>query len=210
MSIAALIFDFDGTLAELTIDFMAMRDEVQAAAHARGFAAPWPGQGYLLEQVQIVAQALGNGFADQAQEIIMAREMASAAQGRLFPFTTSLLARARQRGLGLAVISRNCGPAIRLVFPGIDQACDVFLPREAAPHLKPHPGHVTAALEGLGVAPAQAAMVGDHPTDLAAGLAAGCLAVGVASGRVTRDDLAQAGAAFVLDNASTLLDNIDI
>jgi phosphoglycolate phosphatase len=53
-------------------------------------------------------------------------------------------------------------------------------------------------------------MVGDHPTDLAAGLAAGCLAVGVASGRVTRDDLAQAGAAFVLDNASTLLDNIDI
>jgi phosphoglycolate phosphatase len=208
MNIDALIFDFDGTLAELTIDFVAMRDEVQALARARGYSRSWPDQGYLLEQVEAVALAMGDGFAARAHQAIIARELASAAQGRLFPFTLDLLGQARERGLKLAVISRNCGPAIRLVFPGIDQACDIFLPREAAPQLKPHPGHVTAALEGLGVAPERAAMVGDHPTDVAAALAAGCLAVGVASGRMSRDDLAQAGATLVLDNASTLLDNL--
>jgi phosphoglycolate phosphatase len=208
MSIEALIFDFDGTLAELTIDFAAMCREVEALASVCDFDGPWPGDGYLLEQVQAVAQILGDGFAARAHQAITSFELACAAKSRLFPFALDLLARARQRGLKLAIISRNCEKAIRVVFPAVDQACDLFLPREAVPNPKPHPNHLAAALGGLGVAPARTAVGGDHFVDVTSALAAGCLAVGVASGCMSRDDLARAGAALVLDNALALLDNI--
>jgi phosphoglycolate phosphatase len=201
----ALIFDFDGTLAELNIDFAAMRAEVEVLARALGLGGPWPGEGYLLEQVAEVAARLGNGFAQRAGQLIMDRELAAARQGRLFAFTRQLLEQARAQGLGLAIISRNCGPAIRMVFPQIDYSCDVFLPRETVTHTKPHPGHPLAALERLGLTPAQAVLIGDHPTDVQTALAAGCLPVGVASGRVNQDDLRAAGAVLVLPDASGLL-----
>ncbi|MBI4799219.1 MAG: HAD family hydrolase, partial [Desulfarculus sp.] len=167
----ALIFDFDGTLAELNIDFAAMRAEVEVLARGLGLAGPWPGQGYLLEQVDQVAERLGDGFAHRAGQLIMERELAAARQGRLFAFTRPLLTQARARGLRLAIISRNCGAAIRLVFPQVDQASDVFLPREAVSLTKPHPEHPLEALRRLGLPPREAALIGDHPTDVQAALA---------------------------------------
>lgn len=202
----ALIFDFDGTLAELNIDFAAMRAEVEVLARGLGLGGDWPREGYLLEQVEVVAARLGDGFARKAGQLIMQRELAAAREGRLFAFTPALLAAARAQGYALAIISRNCGPAIRLVFPQVDGSCDVFLPRETVPRTKPHPGHPLEALRRLGLSPHQAALIGDHPIDVATAQAAGCLPVGVASGRIGQDDLRAAGAALVLPDASGLLD----
>ncbi len=209
MNITALVFDFDGTLAELNIDFAAMRVAAEALARGLGFAGPWPG-GYLLEQVDEVAAALGNGFRARAQGLIMEAEMEAARRGRLFGFSRELLSQARARGYCLAVISRNCGPAIRQVFPQVDQMCDVFLPREAVARTKPDPAHPLAALARLGVPPARAAMIGDHPMDVTTALAAGCLAVGVASGRVGPEELKAAGAGLVLPDASGLLEALAV
>ncbi|MFH1060249.1 MAG: HAD family phosphatase [Pseudomonadota bacterium] len=201
----ALIFDFDGTLAELNIDFGELARQVRDLAVRRGFGEAWPA-GYLLEQVAAVAARLGNGFGDEARALIRAGEVEAAGRGRLFAYTRPLLAAARAQGLGLAVISRNCAPAIRRVFPDIDQAVQAFLPRDAVARVKPDPAHPLAALGALGVAPDRAALVGDHPTDLDAARAAGCLAVGVASGRVALPDLAAAGADLALPDAAGLLE----
>ncbi len=204
MDIQAIIFDFDGTLAELNIDFLAMRQEVEDLARLKGWQGEMPG-GYLLEQVREMTQALGQGFKEQAYRLIMDREVAAAQEGRLFPFTHDLLADLRSLGLKTAVISRNCGAAIRRVFPGVEEECDAFLPREAVARFKPDPGHVWAALERLERQASRAAMVGDHPVDVATARAAGCLPVGVASGRVSAPELSQAGAALVLEHAGGLL-----
>jgi phosphoglycolate phosphatase len=201
----ALIFDFDGTLAELNLDFAALRDEVLAEAQAWGGAPPWP-RGHLLEQVQALAGPLGRPFALRALELIQQRELAAAERGRLLPHTGELLARARRRGLAIAVVSRNCGPAIRRVFPQVESATDAFLPREAVARPKPHPDHLRAACRALGVAPASAAMVGDHPTDMQAARAAGCRAVGVTTGRTPAGELAAAGAHAVLAHAGLVLE----
>lgn len=202
----ALVFDFDGTLAELNIDFAAMRQAVEALARTRGFAAPWPAAGYLLEQVEVVASALGNGYGRQALELIEAVELEAAGRGRLFVFTRPLLARAEAAGLAVAIISRNCGPAIRRVFPDLAAHCRAFVPREAAPRVKPHPDHPLAALAALGVGPEAAVLIGDHPVDIQTARAAGCRAVGVASGRVDRDGLLAAGADLALNDAANLLE----
>jgi len=205
MAISGLIFDFDGTLAELNIDFAAMRAEVEALARSLGYTAPWPRDGYLLEQVAAVSAHLNAQFSRKAHEIIIAREMAAAGEGRLFPFSLALLRNLRELGLEVAIISRNCGAAIRRVFPQVDSLCRVFLPREAVPRPKPDPDHVRVALTAMGLAPGQTAVVGDHPLDVSAALAAGCLAVGVASGRIKAPDLAAAGAQVVLADASGLI-----
>lgn len=204
MRLDALIFDFDGTLAELNIDFAWLRQEVHGLARQLGFSDQWPG-GYLLEEVEALAGELGADFAQNAMAFIQQAEMDAAARGRLFPFTRTLLAQAREQDYSLAVISRNCGPAIRKVFPEVDGGGLVFLPREAVVKPKPHPGHILDACLALETPPVSAAVVGDHPLDIAAALAAGCLAVGVASGRMSEDDLRAAGAALVLPDAADLL-----
>ena len=206
----AIVFDFDGTLAELNIDFKEMSAKVRRLARNMGFGGVWPAAGYLLEQVESVSAAMGNGFVREAFELIQKVEMEAAERGRLFSFTPGLLAGAKARGLGLAVISRNCGPAIRRVFPGVDGAVDVFLPREAVKNAKPHPDHVLDALKLMAVGPEEAVMVGDHPTDIQAGKSAGCLTVGVATGRMNRGDLTASGADLVLEDASRLLEELNL
>jgi phosphoglycolate phosphatase len=205
MNIQTLIFDFDGTLAELNIDFGLMARRVEALAREMGFSGDWP-QGYTLEQAEAAALVLGDGFLPKAHELIVEIELQAASRGRMFDFSRTLLARARQEGFGLAVISRNCGPAIRRLLPEVDQLCQVFLPREAVERAKPHPDHVLDACRALGRGPELAAMIGDHPTDMQAAAAAGVLAIGVASGRNDEASLIQAGAEFVLPHAGGLLE----
>ncbi len=200
----AVIFDFDGTLAELNIDFAMMAQHVEALARQMGYDAPWP-EGYLLEAMAQVQLVLGNGFDQQARRIIRDIEVEAADRAELFSFTRPLLDHLGAMGIGRAVISRNCDVAIRRVFPDIDEKCEVFVPRELAPRPKPHPDHVVQALEALKVAPGDAWMVGDHPTDMQAGKAAGCGCVGVASGRTSPDDLIRAGADKVLPHSGAML-----
>ena len=208
MDLTALIFDFDATLAEAPIDFGLMSRRVEALARDMGFQGDWPA-GYTLEQVEKAARRLGDGYAQRAAQEIESIEMEAASRGRLFEFTLPLLARARSQGYGLAVITRNCGPAVKVVFPQVEELCQVFLPREAVRLTKPHPQHVLDACRALGVEPGQAVMVGDHPTDMQAAAAAGCLAVGVASGQVDEAGLRDSGARVVLPHAGGVLEMLE-
>ncbi|MFH2128352.1 MAG: HAD family hydrolase [Pseudomonadota bacterium] len=203
MDIQGIIFDFDGTLAELNLDFGLMARRVEELARREGFAGPWP-SGYLLEVVKLVSDRMGDGFAGRAELVIEAVELEAAGRGRLFPFTRPMLAQGRERGLSLGVVSRNCGAAIRHLLPEADQL-NAFLPRERAPRPKPHPDQRWDACRQMGLDPGQAAMVGDHPTDMQAAVAAGCLAVGVTSGRVDEAGLREAGATVVLPDAGEIL-----
>ncbi|MBU4563413.1 MAG: HAD hydrolase-like protein [Desulfarculus sp.] len=203
MEIQGIIFDFDGTLAELNLDFGLMAQRVEELARVEGFSGPWPA-GYLLEVVKLVSDRMGDGFAGRAELVIEAVELEAAGRGRLFPFTRPLLAQGRERGLSLGVVSRNCGAAIRHLLPEAD-ALNAFLPRERAPRPKPHPDQLWDACRQMGLEPGQAAMVGDHPTDMQAAVAAGCVAVGVTSGRVDEAGLREAGATVVLPDAGEVL-----
>ena len=203
MNIQGIIFDFDGTLAELNLDFGYMAQRVEDLARERGFVGPWP-EGYLLEALSSVSASLGDGFQERAMELIVELEVEAAGRSRLFPFTRPLLARARERGFSLGVVSRNCGPAIRRLLPEVDGLA-AFLPREKAPQPKPHPRQLWDACAALRLEPPRAAMVGDHPTDMQAAVAAGCLPVGVTSGRVGAEELQEAGAVVVLPDAGQVL-----
>ena len=216
-TLRALIFDFDGTLASLCIDFDVLRNKLTALYEALFDVRPEPSPLPVLEWLDELAQKVEQSHnREQSQElhsrgrlIIQATELDAARQGRLFPYSRRMLAGLGRRGVATGIITRNSTAAVLKVFPEIARCCDVFLPREEAPALKPDPAHLLAALSRLGVEPARALMVGDHALDIETGKRAGTLTAGVASGRLDQNDLAEEGPDFLAEDAECLIRLLD-
>jgi len=97
---------------------------------------------------------------------------------------------------------------VEVILDGAALPCDVLLTREDVTHVKPHPEQLVKALSALHSAPAQAAMVGDHPMDMEAAHRAGALAVGVLCGHATEQALREAGAALIYPDVAALAEDL--
>lgn len=205
----ALILDFDGTLATAHYDFGAMREAVHALATKYGVRARDLEGLYVLEAVERAVELIGDparaqAFRAQAQDMILDLERRGASEARLLPGVKEALAGLRDRGFRLAVVTRNSRAATDLI-PGLcDLPYNAFLTRESVRRVKPHPEHLLAALVALQCTPAQAAVVGDHPMDMAAGKAVGVATIGVLTGAGTRETLHAAGADLIVQSVAEL------
>ena len=210
-SVKTLVFDFDGTLASLEIDFQVMRQKVLGlAAEYYGDVSEFE-QALVLESMETIRSRLAEQAPDQALEFISrARacieemELAAARKGGLFSFTRPVLAELKAQGFSVAIITRNFGGAVFEVFPDLADFCEVFLPRESVERVKPDPVHILAAMAALGASPRATLMVGDHPIDIETGRRAGTWTAGVSSGRMASTDLAKAGAHLVFNHVGEL------
>jgi len=211
-SIRSVVFDFDGTLAELNIDFPRMRQSILRLIDDEGILSDDMASLYVLEMIETAAAEIaatrpenGSAFRRRAFEIIRAIEMEAALRGRLFPGTIPLLEDLRRSGRKSAVVTRNCRSAVLQIFPQSDVYCDLLLTRDDVPRVKPAVDHLIRSVQALGTVPRNSAMVGDHPMDVRMAREAGVRAVGVLSGHSTERDLRRAGADLVLKDASHLL-----
>jgi phosphoglycolate phosphatase len=207
----AIIFDFDGTLAVLNIDFNAMRERVFDLMRHFGIEEELIKEKYLLEVIDEACQILektnpssAEEFYQKAHQILHQVEMMAAEKGRLIPGMEGTLKNLRGRGIKVGIVTRNCEEAVRKVFPSIDVFCDVFVSRNSVKKVKPHPDHLTYVMESLKVSGDEAWMVGDHPTDIQAGRQAGMETVGVLTGRTKREGFEKAGADYILDNVTEI------
>jgi phosphoglycolate phosphatase len=212
MKIESLVFDFDGTLAELRLDFAEMKLRLNSLAES--YSAPTPPPPFLpvLEWLTWLEKSIressgdrANGFREQAMTLICEIELQAAAKGALFPFTRPLLKFLAEKGAKTAIITRNCEAAVRLVFPDVSGYCP-FFSRDHVPSPKPDPAHLIHALYSIGGAPQSAVMIGDHPLDIQTGRAAGVMTAGVCSGNSNRDELLRAGADWVADDCQELIE----
>ena len=76
---------------------------------------------------------------------------------------------------------------------GLSDSFDVVITGDDVTRGKPEPEGVVAALRALGVAPADAWMVGDGPVDVRAGRAAGVRTIGITHGLHSSAELEEAG-----------------
>ncbi len=209
----AVVFDFDGALAELVLDFDAMKLRVAMLAGKYLETEPVPGAVPVLEWVERLAGDIGrlggNGdgqaFRGAAHELIEGMEVAAASDRLLFPFTRPLLAALAERGIKTAIITRNCRRAVARIFPDASSYVGAVVAREDAVRVKPDPEHLLQALRAIGAAPSRSLMVGDHPMDIATGKAAGTMTGAVASGRVALEALRIAEPDFAAADAAALL-----
>jgi len=213
-TVDAVLFDFDGTLAELTIDFGEMRQRVQDLLAEFGVPLSALSARYVLELVDEGAAHLaanggeGKRFHDRAHAAIEAVELTAASRGRLVAGAREALERLAEAGVPLAIVTRNCRRAVTAL---LDRENSAFvLTRDDVTHVKPDPRHLDEALARLNCTGERALMVGDHPMDMTTAGALGMRAIGVLTGNSTAASLSEAGALLVLPSVADLpaaLDN---
>jgi phosphoglycolate phosphatase len=208
-AIKAVIFDFDGTLAVLNIDFSAMKERVFDLVRRFGIREEAIREKYLLEIIDEVYEILWDKnpsgaeiFYQESHDILHEVEMKAAEKGRLIPGAGGTLKGLRERGIKVGIITRNCQEAVQKVFPEIDGFCDVFVSRNSVKRVKPHPDHLTHVMDLLKISAEEAMMVGDHIIDIQAGKRVGMRTIGVLTGRTKKEEFEKAGADCILRDAS--------
>ncbi len=126
---------------------------------------------------------------------------------RPYPGVPEAVAALRTCGVRLAVLSNKphemTAQVVRHFWP--DDTFDVVQGYVEEDYRKPHPHYFLDICRRLGVAPAAACMIGDTPTDIETARRARATGIGVTWGFRTREDLAGAGAAVIVDAPAQLV-----
>lgn len=214
--VKAIVFDFDGTLAVLNIDFSSMKERVFDLMKHYSVAKEWVGERYLLEIIDEVYQILwkknpsgAEDFYQKAHQVLHEIEMRAAEKGSLIPGTEATLKTLRRKEIKVGIITRNCEDAVRKVFPNINDFCDVFVSRNLVKKVKPHPDHLTYVMKSLKSSGKEAVMVGDHPIDIQAGKKMGMKTIGVLTGRTKKEEFEKAGADYVLKDVTEVCELLE-
>ena len=141
-------------------------------------------------------------FYQKAHQILHEIEIRAAEKGKLIPGVEGTLKSLRGKGIKIGIVTRNCEDAVRKVFPNINDFCDVFVSRNSVKKVKPHPDHLTYAMESLNTSGEESVMVGDHIIDIQAGKRVGMKTIGVLTGRTKKEEFEKAGADYILREAS--------
>jgi len=213
--IKAIVFDYNGTLAKLNIDFNQMHQAVLELIYSYGVDAKDLPADHLLEIINSAGEILkakssknAESFLRNAYEVIEQQEILAAHNGELFAETKDLLLQLTAAGISTGVITRNCAAAINIEFPDILSYCRIVICRDHIENVKPHPEHLNKALQFLGSPARNCLMIGDHPLDIKTGKAAGTFTAGVLTGHFQEIDFRQAGAEIILARAADILDMI--
>jgi len=217
----AILFDFDGTLIQQSIDFPLMRRVVLEAVRRYG-ADPEPLERMFSLEVIVRVEAeldaadhsRGQAFAAEARQAILDIELEAAEGARAFPGVPQMLRCLREgnggrRRLKVGIVTRNCRQAVERVLEGNAMAYDVLLTRDDTPYVKPDPRHLWAALEALGVRGERAVMCGDHPTDVLVGKKVGAGTVGVLPAGAAADHFAEVQPDLVVAVVTEVLRHLD-
>lgn len=209
--IKAVVFDFDGTLAKLNIDFSFMRKAVLDLTADYNVPVDGLNKLFVLEMVEAGRKLIstdnpGNeaAYVQKANKLISDIEIEAAKRGELVDGVRRMLGDLNVRNIKVGVVTRNCQEAVREIFPDIDSFCKAVITREFVSKVKPHSEHLRVTLEKLGTSPEHSVMVGDHPMDISIGKKMGTYTAGVLTGYSGADILREAGADFIMESAAEI------
>jgi phosphoglycolate phosphatase len=211
--IEAVIFDFDGTLAELHIDFAQMRAAIADLLHLYNLLPRDFDHLYILEMIEEAGRRIsesssekGENFKKDAMALVENMEVNAAARSGLFEGVTEMLSDIRNKSIATGVITRNCRRSVQTVFPDYGQYVDALISREMTLHVKPDPRHLLEILSLLNIDADRTLMVGDHPIDIQIGKELGTYTAAVLTGTGKLDDLTHARPDFLLQNVLEIRD----
>ncbi len=183
--IRAVLFDLDGTLVDTLGDLHAALSAVAESLGHRVLredeVRDCVGSGMRALVAQSLARGLGRVPSRRELDIAIdlfgdAYLRVNGQRSRLYPGVADTLRALRSSGLRLGLVSNKPARFIPplLMRHGIHALFEVIVGGDTLAHLKPEPEPLLHACATLGVAPAQALMVGDSPIDVISARSAGC------------------------------------
>lgn len=154
---SAVVFDLDGTLLDLDVDWERVNAEVGAVLEAAGLDPAdyntW----------EVLDGAASVGLEDRVDRIIAKHEIAGARNPERLPLADVL----GDIDVPLGVVSLNAESAVLLALEieGLREDVAVVVGRDSVPERKPSPEPLMAAIADLGVDPDEVIYVGDSPDD---------------------------------------------
>lgn len=156
MNYEGVVYDLDGTLARLRVDWGAVRDDVAGKLQARGVET---GSASLWELLELAEEPPLDRI---VEETIAEHEREGARRSDRLPTADEL-----PLDVPVAVCSLNCAAACRIALElhGLDSHVDVIVGRDTVETYKPDPEPLLYAIQELGISPIAALFIGDSKRD---------------------------------------------
>lgn len=154
--VSAVVYDLDGTLVQLLVNWKTVARDVTAELAAHGVDAS---DADLWEMLDLADESNAR---DAIEDVIGAHECDGARRSTRLPHADELLS----RDVPVGVCSLNCEAACHVSLETHDLAAhvDVVVGRDSVATRKPHPEPLRATLRALGV-DGDAVFIGDSPRD---------------------------------------------
>jgi phosphoglycolate phosphatase-like HAD superfamily hydrolase len=152
----ALVYDLDGTLVHLEVDWEAVRHEVASVLRPRGVDVDGADLWTLLERSEAA------GYRRLVDETIAEFEREGARASRRLPPADTI---PTDQPVGVCSLNAESACRIALETYGLDGSVDVIVGRDSVATEKPHPEPLLTTVEGLGVRPESTLFVGDSKRD---------------------------------------------
>jgi len=216
ISIKAVIFDLDGTIALFNLDYKALRGEVRSYLLRMGVPASVLSVKEsifdMLKKTVIYAKNTGkpaeviDEIRNEALAIAEKYELEAAANTDLLPGAYETLKTLKQMNLKIGLFTLNSDKAANYILQRfkLGDFFGVIVPRNKVNFVKPNPEHLEMALKVLGVMPEETIVVGDAAVDMESAKELKAVAVGLPADAPNIDKLMRHGANYVITSITDL------
>jgi phosphoglycolate phosphatase len=210
ITIKAVIFDLDGTIASFNLDYKAIRGEVRSYLLREGVPASVLAVNEnifdMLNKVTIFVKNSGKPaeamerIRKEALAIAEKYELEAAASTDLTSGVSETLKTLKQMGLKIGLFTLNSDKAANYILQRfkLGDFFSVKVPRNKVNFVKPNPEHLEMALKVLGVASWETLVVGDSDVDMESAKEVKAVAVGLPSGKSKIEQLMKNGASYII------------
>ena len=216
ITIKAVIFDLDGTIASFNLDYKTLRGEVRSYLLRVGVPASVLSVNEnvfdMLKKTMIYVKNSGKsaeameGIRNEALAIAEKYELEAAASTDLVSGAYETLKVLKQMGLKIGLFTLNSDKAANYILQRfkLGDFFGVAVPRNKVNFVKPNPEHLEMALKILGVSPEETLVVGDSDVDMESAKELKAVAVGLPSDKLKIDRLMKHGANYVITSITDL------
>jgi len=221
ISIKAVIFDLDGTIASFKLDYKAVRGDVRSYLLRVGVPASLLSANEtifeMLKKTKIFVKNSGKSaeameeIRNEALAIAEKYELEAARDTSLLPGASETLKALKQKGLKIGLFTLSGDKAVSYILQRfkLSDFFGVIVPRNKVNYVKPNPEHLEMALKVLGVAPEETVVVGDGTVDMESARELKATAVGLPTGTSTIEQLTVHGANYIITSITDLTVLID-
>ena len=224
MTVKAVVFDLDGTVASFNLDYMIVRSDVRGMLLKKGVPASVLLSNEsifeMLKKTEIFLKNNGKSeraiqkVRNEALAIAEKYELEAAKTTGLLPGVVETLKALKKMSLKLGLCTINSDKSTNYILKrfGLAGFFDVIITRNKVKYVKPNIEHLEATLKALKVNPDEALLVGDGTRDMQCARELNVIAVGLPMGVSSEKELMISGANYLITSVidlPTLIETIE-